>query len=270
MNLSESSLTDLVAELRERLRHFTAGPPGETAAADTPGPLGPGGRAALAARLLGVVLAARQGRDAAQAARSFEELAESLSAAPAPLPGSAWEADLALLSSAFETIASAWDRGDNRALARTWRDLRVVGDRLWTDPTEVPPSTARRTPVVSAAPRPVGDDDSPPAVRPEVWLLVAGSLRRTSLRKRLVAAGLVVDCPADIETVTRRLQDERPAALICDDAAPARFRSRLLGVLPETAPQVILIRSRTSAVDPGGAVWLPPHDIDDLLAFLAE
>jgi hypothetical protein len=59
-----------------------------------------------------------------------------------------------------------------------------------------------------------------------------------------------------------------PAAIICDDAAPARFRSRLRGRLPRPAPPVILVRSRGGAVDPGAAVWLPPYDTAELLAHL--
>jgi hypothetical protein len=108
-----------------------------------------------------------------------------------------------------------------------------------------------------------------------VWLLVAGVLRRDSLRKRLVAAGLEVDCPEDVEAVRRRLAAERPAALICDDAAPTRYRSRLQGLgdlhgLGDGVPPIILVRSRTAAVDPGAAVWLPPYDTAELLRRLGR
>jgi len=261
MNLSEASLTELVAELRERLRHFASGPPGVGAPKATAGPLDQAGRAALAARLLAVVLASRKGRDAAEAARAFESLAEALAGAPTPLPGSAWEADLGLLARSFETTAAAWDRDDTPALATTWRDLRLVGDRLWSRPGEAGPAVAAPEPQETQ-----GADPAPSrAAGRSIWLLVAGSIRRASLGKRLRSAGFVVDCPETVEDVIARLADERPAAVVCDDAAPAHFRSHLLGRLPESAPPVILLRSRTTAVDPGGKAWLPPYDIAELL-----
>ena len=262
MTLSNSSLTELVAELRERLRHFAAGPPGGAEAALPAGPLEPSGRATLAARLLAVVVGARQGPEAAEVAGAFESLAEVLDTMPRPLPGSAWGADLGLLAREFEILAGAWDNGDEPSLVATWRSLRSVGDRLWAQPlsaAEAPPP-----PVVEVA------EPAPAAgvAAGEVWLLIAGSLRRTSLRRRLMAAGLKVECPEDLETVTRRLVDERPAALICDDAAPTRYRSRLVDRLPASAPPVILVRSRTIGRDPAAVVWLPPYDANELLARL--
>ena len=264
MNLSEASLTVLVAELRERLRRFAASPAGDLAT-EAPGPTG---RASLAARLLAVVLSARRERDATQAARAFEELAEALATAPAPLPGSAWEADLGLLARTFETIAGFWDHDNSRELAASWRELRTVGDRMWLADGADVGTVVSRSPRLTDSPLSVADRSAGSGPRPVVWLLVAGALRRGSLRKRLVAAGLEVDCPADIAAVTSRLVEERPAALICDDAEPTRYRSHLLGHLPDSAPPVILVRSRTSAVDPGGAVWLPPYDTDEVLAHL--
>ena len=259
MALSHTSLTELVAELRERLRHFAAGPPGDASARPPAGPLEPAGRATLAARLLAVVVGARQGADATAAAKAFEDLAEMLDTAPRPLPGSAWEADMGLLAREFEALAGAWDSGDDPALAASWRALRAVGDRLWAQP----PSAA-----AEAAPADDVTDAGAADTVAEVWLLIAGSLRRASLRQRLVNAGLKVDCPADIETVTRRLVEERPAALICDDAAPTRYRSRLIRHLPSPAPPLILVRSRAGGRDPAAAVWLPPFDPDELLARL--
>ena len=260
MALSNTSLTELVAELRERLRHFAARPPGGAEAALPAGPLEPSGRATLAARLLAVVVGARQGPDATAAAKAFEDLAEVLDTAPRPLPGSAWEADLKSLAREFETLAGAWDSDNEPVLAATWRSLRAVGDRLWAQP--LPAAAAAPSVVDVADPAPAGEAAA------EVWLLIAGSLRRASLRQRLVAAGLKVDCPEDIEAVTRRLVEERPAALICDDAAPTRYRSRLVSCLPASAPPVILVRSRTIGLDPAAAVWLPPYDADELLGRL--
>jgi len=261
MTLSNASLTELVAELRERLRHFAAGPPGGAEVASPAGPLEPSGRATLAARLLAVVVGARQGPDAAAAAKAFEGLADVLDTAPRPLPGSAWEADLKLLAREFETLAGAWDSDNEPVLVATWRSLRAVGDRLWAQP--LPQTAAAPSAVAAADPAPAGE-----VVVAEVWLLTAGLLRRTSLRQRLVAAGLKVDCPEDIEAVTRRLVEERPAALICDDAAPTRYHSRLVSCLPASAPPVILVRSRTIGLDPAVTVWLPPYDTDELLGRL--
>jgi len=251
MALSDSSLTELVAELRQRLRHFVAGPPGLAAAATVePGPLSPAGRAALAARLLAVALEDQGDAGTGEAAAAFTELATVLSALPTPLPGSELEAGLGELAREFEDLAAAWDRGERRDLAGTWDQLRSLGDRLW------PREQAR-----AAAPVPG---------RGEVWLLTAGVLRRTLLRRRLEAAGLRVTCLADTAAVVSRLADERPVALVCDDAAPTHHCSRLLRALPAAAPRVIQITAGAGAKAAGVPSWSPPYRPADILALLAD
>ncbi|HOX24875.1 MAG TPA: hypothetical protein PLL30_03805 [Candidatus Krumholzibacteria bacterium] len=248
--LSDASLTELVAELRERLRHFDAGPPGAVATpASGPGPLGPAGRSALAARLLSVVLGAREEPASGATATAFAMLAAALAASPPPLPGSALETELGLLASEFESLTAKWDRGEERALGDAWEAVRRAGDRLW------PP-----------------DRSATPAVGPSrvVWLLTAGSLRRRLLERRLRAAGLQVECHADVDSALARLDQRPPAALICDDAAPMRHCSRLRRRLPPSAPPVIQVSSSLGAQRGGPAIWTPPYRAEDLLRLLGD
>jgi len=250
MNLHDASLSDLVAELRERLRHLTNG---VAAGAGTRGPLGPAGRAALAARLLAVGLAERTDQAGRDAARALEDLADALTAAPAPLPGSVWEADLGRLARLFEELAAAWDRHDPAALHEAWSDLQQAGSRLWSPPV---------APVAAADPTPR------PAPGAAIWLLVTGSLRRATLQRRLADAGLAVECLADAAVVAARLGRERPAAVVCDDAAPDRHGTHLRAVLPPGAPPLVLVRGRPGRQEPGDRVWLPPYRVEELLATL--
>ena len=282
MTLSDASLTELVAELRERLRPFMTSPPGQPSPPETGQALGPSGRAALAARLLVVLLGSRQGPAAAAVAKAFGELAEALAITPAPLPGSALEDGLRRLAREFEDLALALEAGEVRGLERAWSSLREVGDRLWplepgrrSEPVTGRAMTPHAGPApapapAAAAPAGTGSTESAPQ-RLAVWLLVAGGLRRETLRRRLEQAGLAVVCPADAATAVARLTRERPAAVICDDAAPARHGSRLQMLLPAAAPPVILVRGRRAgAVESRQGEWLPPFRTADLLARLGE
>jgi hypothetical protein len=257
MPIDDASLTDLVAALRERLRHLDHGP---AAGSGTAGPLGPGGRTALAARLLAVALADRPDAAGRDAARALEQLADALAGTPTPLPGSAWEADVTRLAAEFEALAAAWDGHDPLALARAWQRLREVGDRLFADPQTAAPAPPAASPTRATPPQP------PPAAT--IWLLVTGTLRRRTLQARLTEAGLGVVCPADAAAVTARLSRERPAAVVCDDAAPTRHWSELRDQLPADAPPLVLVRARSDGGMAGGAVWLPPYRPEDLFPHL--
>jgi hypothetical protein len=265
MTLSDASLTDLVAELRERLRSFMAAPLGQSPVQPQPGPLSPAGRAALAARLLSVMLGDRHGDDAVLAARAFDELADALHATPDALPGSVMEAELRRLAGEFEDLALAWEAGEARDLTAAWRSLRDLGDRLWastktaTQPAPPPPAPSRTL-----------ETPAPPGRR-SVWLLVAGDLRRATLRRRLEAAGLAVVCLVDADAAARRLATERPHAVICDDAEPARFGSRLQRMLPPASPPVVVVHGRPAGEPAAGSnLWLPPFRTADLLDQLAR
>ena len=59
MQPSDMKLADLVAELRERLRHLASGPVRDPGSARSPGALGPVGRLSLAIRLLAEALRTR-------------------------------------------------------------------------------------------------------------------------------------------------------------------------------------------------------------------
>jgi hypothetical protein len=268
MDLSESSLTELVAELRERLRRFASGPPGQAAATTEPGPLNVAGRAALASRLLAVVLQGRQGRQAARVARALQDLAKSLDQASAPLPGSSWETDLRSLASQFESLAAAWDQDDGTAQTRAWTALKRAGDHLWAEP----PADAAAPAATNPSPKsPAPVESVPDVALGPIWLLVGGVVRRQILCQKLELAGLKVDCLEDAADVANRLDHELPAALVCDDAAPTRYCSHLRSILPAESPPLILVRSR----DPGleqrtGPVWLPPYRTEDLLSRLTR
>jgi hypothetical protein len=265
-HLDEINMTSLVAELQERLRRFVSGPPGDPAPAD---PSGPAGRVALAARLLAVVAADRLGDDAADLAAALTALADALGAAPTPLPGSAWESDLTGLADLLEDLVAAWDAHDGQAVAGAWDRVAASGGRIFRGEAvadrvsaDVPAAEEAAAPPV--APSPTESEDPRTA---SVWLLVAGSLRRASLRDRLRRAGFEVTCPDDPADALRRLEHGRPAALICDDAAPSRFWSRLRAGLPEAAPPLVLVRARAGAetrIDAAHAVWRPPYDAADL------
>ena len=269
-HLDEVSMTSLVAELQERLRRFVSGPPGEPAPAD---PSGPAGRAALAARLLTVVAAERLGDEAADLARALTDLADALGAAPTPLPGSDWESDVTSLATVLEDMVAAWDAHDHQAMAGAWQGLEAAGRRIFRgEEMSVPAATAPApapAPVDEPAPSvaEAADTDDAPALPPEVWLLVAGSLRRASLRHRLRRAGFEVICPDDPADALSRLAHAQPAALICDDAAPSRFWSRLRAGLPEASPPLVLVRARAGddrRFAAAHAIWCPPYDAADL------
>lgn len=275
MSLSDASLAELVAELRERLRPFMAARPAAVASVDRsrssllhdePGPLSPPGRAALAARLLALVLGQRPDSVSKEAAAAFDGLAEAFVAAPAPLPGSALESGLRRLAGEFEALAVAWDQGSDRELRGIWGSLRELGDSLWS-------TNQRRSDAL-------GNDGSMSVAAATMesvrglalWLLVSGRLRRDTLRRRLEAAGWPVECLRDGAQAAARLARERPAALICDDAAPVRHGTSLRRLLPAASPPVILVRCR---VPEGGTgrdelVWLPPFRIADLPAVLGR
>jgi CheY-like chemotaxis protein len=276
MALSTASLADLVAELRERLRPFMsaaderlaaregeADRSSEEPAAQQPGPLGPAGRASLAARLLAVVLGDRRDRTSRQMGQALEHLAATLAATPAPLCGSALEGGLGRLALELEQLARVWDRKIDADLCEAWRSLREVGDGLW------PPPGGE---VVGSAQKDAARPPREPRRSGVLWLLVAGRLRGQTLRRRLEAAGWSVACLSDPASAVVRLDEERPTAIICDDAAPARHHSRLRRLLPSAAPPVITVRGRrqTAAADarggPDDLVWLPPFSPGDLAA----
>ncbi len=275
MNLDDASLSDLVAELLKRLRHLTNGavdPDGQA------GPLDPGGRAALASRLLAVVLADRPDPPARDAARALGELADALAGARAPLPGSVWEADLTRLARQFEELAAAWDQDDPAALQEAWTRLRQLGDHLWTttpSPVPTPPrpvSTTTSSPAPTPAAPAAASAAAPPAAeaagRDQVILLVSGALRRRTLQHRLAEAGLRVICPADAAAAAAALASVDPLAVICDDAAPDRHGTRLRELLPEPAPPLVLVRARAGQGPAADAAWLPPYRVEELLARL--
>lgn len=264
MTLSDVTLTDLLAELRERLRLFVAELPQRPIAPPSPGPLGPAGRAALAARLLAVMLAGHQSELAAAAAEAIKELAEVLAAAPVPLPGSAMEQGLRRLARDLEELALAWEAGEARDLAAAWTALRESGDQLIA-------AAGAALPAAPAAPAAAAQPAArPPTATTAVWLLVAGELRRRTLRRRLEAAGVAVECPANASAVAARLACERPVAVLCDDAVPARHHSRLQQLLPRAELPVIVIRGCAGKVGAQDAVWAPPFRADDLLAQLRQ
>lgn len=279
MALSDASLAELMAELRTRLRHFLSGavargtraaplggqdPAPVVANAREPGPLDLAGRASLAARLLAVVLGSREDAAAIDLARSFAELADALAGTPAPLPGSALEVGLRQLVRELEGLAITWDRESEPDLRQAWSNLRALGDRLWADTPS--PRNVQAGSALEAAGSPSMRAGSGHAV----WLLVAGDLRRATLRRRLARAGWTVDCLPDAEAVLARLERSRPSAVICDDAAPCRHHSRLRRLLPPSAPTVIQIRGRASRDQTREPLWLPPFRPEDLASRLAD
>jgi hypothetical protein len=267
MTLSDASLAELMAELRKRLRPFMSnrndvkGPAGARPSCDLedlPDPLGPAGRASLSARLLAVVLVHRKDPGSAEIAQAFENLAEMLDAASAPLPGSELENGLVRLAEEFEDLAMTWDRNAGQDLRGAWCSLRAVGDRIWS-------------PCAPSASMAVCPDDKSMEEDPqdqELLLLVSGRMRRDMLRHRLESAGWSVVCPADGAMAVTMLSKRRPAALICDDAAPERHGRCLRRLLPAEAPPVIWVRRGVADRGPRRKelVWLPPYRATDLPA----
>ncbi len=252
MTLSDASLTELLAELRERLRRFAAEPPHGVVGPPAPGPLDLAGRAALAVRLVAAGLAADEDPERLAVAGACDDLAATLQRAAEPLPGSAEQESLRRVVRAFEDLAIAWDSGAPADPRPVWGALREAGDNLWGE-----------------SPAPVGVvEDVESVSSPAIWLLVGGNVRRTTIERRLLAAGLDVECLDDVEVVAARLVDERPAALVCDDAAPSRHRLRLSRLLPEPKMPIIEIRGRADGRGADKSVWLPPFRLDDLLARL--
>lgn len=269
MSLSEVNLSQLVAELQQRLRRFASGPPGSPgspvssgspASPASSGALDASGRAALACRLLAVAVEERVGAENKELAGAFRDLAGALDGSSAPLPGSTWESDLAALVKSLETLARAWDDATEVDLDQAWAEVRRLGDGVWglEKPAEV-----------SVLVETASIETSETGEVPLVWLLVAGSIRRVSLERRLAGAGFQVECLASAETVAQRLKVESPVAVICDDAAPTRHHTCLTqsgttGPLP-----LVLILSRPPSrlsLDVGGLAWGPPYQIEDLLS----
>ncbi len=269
MGLDDASLTDLMAELRERLRSFISALPASRATAG-PEPLGPAGRAALAVRLLAVVLGGRGGIAAVEAAAAFSDFAEALVSTPEPLPGSALDDALRLLAADLEAMAIACEQHDGVDLAGAWRHVRDHGDRLWgvaapSVAAPLPPAPAAVDGVETPPPAAAADATRVP-LQTECWLMIGGAMRRSMLHGRLEAAGLRVSSFDNLDAVLERLDVEPPAALICDDAAPHRFATRLRSRLRLPAPPLILVRGRPDPADVGQIVWLPPYCAEDLLA----
>jgi hypothetical protein len=59
--------------------------------------------------------------------------------------------------------------------------------------------------------------------------------------------------------------------VICDDAEPARFGSRLQRMLPPASPPVVVVHGRPAGEPAAGSnLWLPPFRTADLLDQLAR
>lgn len=260
MDSTQRHLVDLLAELRERLRQFAHKPPGAVARPRPRGALAAGERLALASRLLAEALSERTGDEAGAMADAFQSLADALDQLPAPLAGSHLAADLEELVQVVEDLACAWDRASEGDLPLLWRRVREAGDQLWpADPSSLSPSTAEPTREAATA-------DT--TTSREVWLLVAGRIRRETLVRRLEQAGMTVACPSDAEALLSDLARRRPDALLCDDAAPTRHHQRLRARLGSDAPPLVLVRGRLDGRFADHRCWTPPYRPDDLLALL--
>jgi hypothetical protein len=259
MDSTQRHLIDLLAELRERLRQFAHKPPGTVARPRARGALAAGERLALAARLLAEALGERTGDEAVAMAGAFQGLADALDQLPTPLAGSHLAADLEELVHVVEDLACAWDRSVEGDLPLLWQRVREAGDQLW--PADHPPLPAAQDPDAEPAPAEV-------AAPPEVWLLVAGRIRRETLVRRLEQAGVTVACPADADALLSDLAGRRPDALLCDDAAPSRHHQRLRARLGNDAPPLVLVRGRLDGRFADHLCWTPPYRPDDLLALL--
>lgn len=245
MDLPEANLMDLVAELCQRLRHLVPAATGPEPLDRPPGPLGDLERSALAARVVAVKLRERGSAADNATAEAFEHLALALSGLHTRVGDGLHSDVLGGFRHGLEEFAVAWDGRPGPDLPETWRALRTAGDALYSPDhsTTTEPTTATRS----------------------VWLLVTGELRRSTLVWRLEQAGLDVTCPSDAESVLARLDRERPVAVICDDATPARFHRHLRRILPADAPPLVMVRRRNRDRDASGPQWLPPHRAADLL-----
>ncbi|MEZ4386686.1 MAG: hypothetical protein R3D98_03765 [Candidatus Krumholzibacteriia bacterium] len=272
MEPTERHLVDLLAELRERLRQFAQKPSGAAAAARPRGALGPAERLALAARLLAAELADRAGEPAATAHQAFQDLADAVEHLPTPLSGSHLAADLEELVQVFEDLACAWDRRHQVDMALLWQRVCLAGRQLW--PPLADDAGAPAEPSQAAPPTPA--PAPPPAVAEplaitEVWLLVAGRVRRETLVRRLAQSGVRVACPTDLDAVLADLAQQRqPDLLVCDDAAPTRYHQRLRARLGAGAPPLVMVRGRADGHGPAPLVWSPPYRPGDLLACLGD
>jgi len=257
MSLSEVNLSQLVAELQLRLRRFASGPPGSPAGEAANGALDASGRAALACRLLAVAVEERAGAENEELAGAFRDLAGALDASSAPLPGSTWETDLAGLVKSLETLARSWDDATEVDLDQAWTEVRRLGDGVWGHEKLV------------EVPVPVESTSIETSEVPLVWLLVAGSIRRVSIERRLTGAGFRVECLANAGTVAQRLETDSPVAVICDDAAPTRHHTCLTQAGTTGQLPLVLILSRPPSklsLDLGGLAWGPPYRTEDLLS----
>ncbi|MBD3220717.1 hypothetical protein GF314_05705 [bacterium] len=261
MTLSEASLADLVAELRKRLRRFVDAPGRGADVPREPGPLGPAGRSALALRLLAAALGQHADRGATAAAAALEDLAATLGALPDPIGDPRIQAQLEELMTATEDMARAWDRAPAEDVAPLWARVRRVADGLWGGPEA--PSTTPPT----AGPTPPGKDPPTRALR-EVWLLVAGEVRRAALTRRLEQAGARVVSPADAPSLVERLRAARPDLVVCDDAAPTRHHRQLCRLLPDDAPPLVVVQGARPAGSARPGIWAPPYRTRDLLSAL--
>lgn len=266
MDPAQRQLVDLLAELRERLRQFAHRPPGAVARPRPRGALAASERLALASRLLAEALAERAGDQAAETAGAFQSLAEALDQLPSPLAGSHLAADLDELVHVLEDLACAWDRSAQTEIPILWRRVREAGDHLWP-PVDAAPAEAQK----ASPPEPDLPLETPSAspVR-EIWLLVAGRIRRQTLVRRLEQAGVRVACPPDAEALLADLAERRPDALLCDDAAPSRHHRRVRNRLAADAPLLVLVRGRDDDRFDGHACWTPPYRPGDLLALLSD
>lgn len=266
MDSAQRQLVDLLAELRERLRQFAHRPPGTVARPRPRGALAASERLALASRLLAEALAERTGEEAAETADAFQSLADALDQLPTPLAGSHLAADLDELVHVLEDLACAWDHSAQAEIPVLWRRVREAGDHLWP-PADRPAVEVRGAPAI--------EPEQPRATvaergATEVWLLVAGRIRRQTLVRRLEQAGVKVVCPPDPGTLLADLAERRPDALLCDDAAPTRYHQRIRSRLADDAPPLVLVRGRHDDRFEGHACWTPPYRPDDLLDLLAN
>lgn len=245
-------MIDLVAELRERLRLFARGGAMGAAGRRDAGPLDLAERLALTSRILAEGLEAQGGPDAVGFPDELRQLANAVERIPTPLGGSEVAAGLEELVQVMDDLACAWDRRRQADMPELWRRVREAGDQLWAG-----------RPAVAAAPEVRPGDDRP------VWLLIAGALRRNTLQHRVGEAGYSVVTLADDAAVMARLCSEKPAAVLCDDAAPGRYHHRLRSRWPEQSPPLVLVRAGNGRTIGTDLIWTPPYRPEDLRALLS-